>query len=153
MTAVLPTRFSATTSTAFRVSGAVVIETSALIAILLREPDATRLVQAVVEADRALVGAPSLVETAAVMLARKGPGGEVALDALLERLGIETIPFTEDAARLARLAYSRFGKGVGSTAVLNYGDCLAYGAAMAAGESLLFKGDDFSQTDVAAAKY
>ncbi len=60
------------------------------------------------------------------MLAKKGPGGEVALDALLERLGIASEPFTEDGARLARLAYPRFGKGVGSPAVLNYGDCLAY---------------------------
>jgi ribonuclease VapC len=58
------------------------------------------------------------------------------------------VPFTEDAARLARLGYARFGRGVGSPAVLNYGDCLAYGVAMAAREPLLFKGGDFPQTDV-----
>ena len=130
-----------------------VIDTSALVAILLREPEAARLVKAIVESDRPVVGTPSLVEAAAVMLAKKGPGGEVALDALLERLGIKPVPFTEDPARLARLGYSRFGMGVGSPSVLNYGDCLAYGVAMAAGELLLFKGNDFGRTDVAIASY
>ena len=88
-------------------------------AILLAEPEASRLVKAIMEAERALVGTPTLVEVAAVMLAKKGPGGEIALDALMERLGIEPAPLTEDAARLARLGYSRFGKGVGSPGVLN----------------------------------
>ena len=130
-----------------------VIDTSALLAILLNEPEAPQLVKAIMGAERAVVGTPSLVEAAAVMLAKKGPGGEVALDALLERLGIDSDPFTEDGARLARLAYSRFGKGVGSPGVLNYGDCLAYGMAMASREPLLFKGDDFSKTDVTRAEY
>ncbi len=130
-----------------------VIDTSALVAILLRESEAPRLVKAIMSAEQAVVGTPSLVEAAAVMLAKKGPGGEVALDALLVRLGIDSEPFTADAARLARLAYSRFGKGVGSPGVLNYGDCLAYGMAMASREPLLFKGDDFSETDVTPAEY
>ena len=108
-----------------------VIDASALLAILLSEPEAPRLVKAIMSAERAIVATPSLVEAAAVMLAKKGPGGEVALDALLERLGIDTEPFTEDGARLARLAYSRFGKGVGSPAVLNYGHGLAYGIDLA----------------------
>jgi ribonuclease VapC len=88
-----------------------------------------------------------------VMLARKGPAGEIALDALLRRLGVSVIPMSEDAARLARLAYARFGKGVGSPGVLNYGDCLAYGVAMAARQPLLFKGEDFGRTDVTAARF
>ena len=129
------------------------VDTSALVAILLAEPEASRLVKAIMEAERALVGTPTLVEVAEVMLAKKGPGGEIALDALMERLGIEPVPLTEDAARLARLGYSRFGKGVGSPGVLNYGDCLAYGAAMAAREPLLSKGDDFGHTDIAVASY
>jgi ribonuclease VapC len=87
------------------------------------------------------------------MLARKGPGGEVALDALIERLGIRIVPISETAARLARLAYARFGKGIGDPGVLNFGDCLAYGVAMAERQRLLFKGDDFSQTDVPTAEY
>lgn len=128
-----------------------VIDSSALLAILLSEPEAPELVQALAGAETRKIGAPTLVEAAAVMTARKGPAGEIALEALLRRLGIEVVPFTEDAARLARLGYSRFGKGVGSPAVLNYGDCLSYGTALAAREPLLFKGDDFSQTDVTPA--
>ena len=66
-----------------------VIDTSALLAILLSEPEAPRFIKAIMSAERVVVGTPSLVEASAVMLARKGPGGEVALDALLERLGID----------------------------------------------------------------
>ena len=87
------------------------------------------------------------------MQARKGPGGEIALDALLERLDIGLVALSADGSRLARLGYARFGKGVGSPGVLNYGDCLAYGVAMAAREPLLFKGEDFAQTDVGVAAY
>ena len=100
-----------------------------------------------------LVGAPTIVETSAVLTARKGSGGEVALDALLERMKVEVVPMSVDAARLARLAYARFGKGVGQPGVLNYGDCLSYGIAMAEREPLLFKGDDFGRTDVVAVEY
>jgi ribonuclease VapC len=111
------------------------------------------MVRAVAEDERRLVGAPTLVEASAVMLAKKGGAGEVALDALLERLGVEVVPMSVGAARLARLAYARFGKGVGDPAVLNYGDCLSYGVAMAEREPLLFKGDDFAHTDVAVVAY
>lgn len=130
-----------------------VLDTSALIAILLGEPEAPALVRAIAADSERLLGAPSLVEASAVMLARKGPGGEIALDALLERLGVRVIPMSESAARLGRLAYSRFGKGIGDPAVLNFGDCLAYGVAMAERQPLLFKGDDFSRTDVVAAPW
>ncbi len=125
-----------------------VIDSSALIAILLGEPDAHDLVRAVARSGDRILGAPTWVEASAVMLAKKGPAGEVALDALIERMRIRIVPLSVDAARLARLAYARFGKGVGDPPVLNYGDCLAYGAAMAEGHPLLFKGDDFSRTDV-----
>jgi len=87
------------------------------------------------------------------MHAKKGPGGEVALDALLNRLDVGIVPMSLPAARLGRLAYARFGKGVGDPAVLNYGDCLAYGVAMAERQPLLYTGDDFSATDVVAASY
>jgi len=130
-----------------------VLDTSALVAILLAEPEAGRLVRAIGRAPERVVGAPTLVEAAAVMMARKGGGGEIALDALLRRLGVGVVDMTEDAARLARLAHARFGKGVGSPPVLNHGDCLAYGVAMARGEPLLFKGDDFARTDVTAAPW
>lgn len=129
------------------------LDTSALLAILFGEPEAAAMVRAVARDPVRLVGAPTLVEAAAVMTARKGSGGEVALDALLERMKVEVAPMSVDAARLARLAYARFGKGVGDPAVLNYGDCLSYGVAMAEREPLLFKGDDFGRTDVGVAPY
>lgn len=130
-----------------------VLDTSALIAILVGEPESARMVRAISRAPARLAGAPTLVEAAAVMMARKGSGGEIALDALLHRLGVTVVDMTPDAARLARLAYTRFGKGVGSPGVLNFGDCLAYGVAMAAREPLLFKGDDFASTDVQVAAW
>jgi len=130
-----------------------VLDTSALLAILFAEPESQAMVRAVAEDERRLVGAPTLVEASAVMLAKKGGAGEVALDALLERLGVEVVPMSVGAARLARLAYARFGKGVGDPAVLDYGDCLSYGVAMAEREPLLFKGADFAHTDVAVVAY
>lgn len=130
-----------------------VIETSALVAILLAEPEAERLVRAIGGAEPRLVGAPTVFEAAAVMLARKGPAGEIALDALLQRLAVEIVPMSVAAAVLARSAYQRYGRGVGSPGVLNYGDCLSYGIAMAEGDALLFTGNDFSRTDVSAAAY
>ena len=130
-----------------------IIDTSALIAILFDEAPAARLVDAIAASELRRVGAPSLVETAAVMNARKGPAGEIVLDALMARLGIGVAPFTADAAARARAAYQRFGRGVGSPGVLNFGDCLAYGIAKSVGEPLLFVGDDFSRTDVEVAPY
>ncbi len=130
-----------------------VIDTSALIAILFDEPEAARLIRAIAAAPVAIVGAPTLVETGAVMLAKKGGSGGVALDALIQRLGITIEPMSYEAAEFARSAYGRYGKGVGSPGVLNYGDCLSCGVAQALGEPLLFKGDDFSRTDVLKAEY
>lgn len=130
-----------------------VLDTSALIAILLGEVESDAMLRAVAEDEVRLVGAPTLVEAAAVMHARKGPGGEVALDALLERMDVRVVEMSLSAAKLARLAYGRFGKGVGDPGVLNFGDCLAYGVAMAEAEPLLFKGEDFGRTDVEAVEY
>jgi ribonuclease VapC len=130
-----------------------VIDSSALIAILLGEPEAPRLAAAIAADANRFVAAPTLIEAAAVMLTRKGAQGEIALDALLQRLDIRTVPFTVEAAAHARSAYRRFGKGVGSPAVLNYGDCLSYGTAIALGEPLLFKGNDFPRTDIQTAAY
>lgn len=130
-----------------------VLDTSALLAILFDEPEAEAMVRAIAADERRLVGAPTWVEASAVMVARKGSGGEVALDALFERLSIDLIAMSVDAARLARLAYGRFGKGVGRPAVLDYGDCLSYGVAMAEGERLLCKGEDFARTDIELVAY
>ena len=130
-----------------------IVDTSALLAILFDEREASDMVAALSAAPVRFVTAPTLVEASAVLYARKGPGGDLALDALLQRLSILTIDMNAVAAAFARGAYRRFGKGVGSPAVLNYGDCLAYGVAMATGQPLLFKGADFAQTDVVVATY
>lgn len=129
------------------------LDTSALVAILLGEPEASAMIAAIVSAPSRFVAAPTLVEASAVLFARKGAGGDVALDALLQRLSIVTVPLSLDAASLARGAFRRFGKGVGNPAVLNYGDCLAYGAAKASGLPLLCKGNDFAVTDVELVGY
>jgi ribonuclease VapC len=139
------------TNSAFQAE--MVIDSSSLLAILLSEPEASRLTEAIASDGMRLLGAPTVAEAAAVMLARKGPQGEIALDALLHRLDIEVIPMSPEAAGFARSAYARYGRGVGSPGVLNYGGCLSYGLAKAAGEPLLFKGDDFAKTDIAPARY
>jgi ribonuclease VapC len=130
-----------------------VLDTSALLAILFAEPESERMVRAVAASGTRLVGAATFVEVSAVMYARKGSGGEVALDALLERMDIEVVEVSVPAARLARLAYSRYVRGVGDPPVLNFGDSLSYGVAMAFREPLLFKGTDFGATDVEVAEY
>jgi ribonuclease VapC len=130
-----------------------VIDSSALVAILLAEPESQRLVQAIADADERVVAAPTIVEAAAVMLARRGAGGEIALDALVQRLDIEIVAMSSDAANFARRGYRRYGRGVGSPGTLNYGDCLAYGVAMSRGAPLLCKGEDFATTDVPVAAY
>lgn len=130
-----------------------VIDTSAIVAILLSEPEAIPLVHAISAAPIRMIAAPTLVEASAVLWARKGPSGDVALDALLQRLSIITVAVSPEAAAYAREAFRRFGKGVGQTGVLNYGDCLAYGVAVAMGRALLFKGNDFARRDVAVAEY
>lgn len=129
-----------------------VVDTSVLVAALLGEPGADALIEVLMEPGPRLVGAPTVVEAAAVMLARKGPQGEIALDALLQRLDVEVVEMSPEAAAFARSAYARYGKGVGSPGVLNYGDCLSYGVARALDQPLLFKGDDFAQTDVESAR-
>jgi ribonuclease VapC len=131
----------------------VVIDTSAILAILFDESEATRLIDAIDSDPVRAVGAPTLVEAGAVIVARKGSAGAVALDALMQRCDMTVEPISADAADFARSAYSRYGKGVGSPGVLNYGDCLSYGIAQALNQPLLFKGDDFSYTDVVVVKY
>ena len=130
-----------------------VIDSSALLAILLDEPEAVRLLVALEATEERHLTAPSLVELSAVVLARKGMPGEIALDALLQRLEIDVVAMSPEAAVSARSAYRRFGKGIGSPGVLNFGDCLVYGVAATRGEEVLCKGGDFAHTDIALAAY
>jgi ribonuclease VapC len=124
-----------------------VIDTSALIALLLNEEDAGRLAQAIEGDSLRLLSAANLVETSIVIESRKGEAGGRELDLLLYRAAIEIVPVDHDQAEIARIAWRRFGKGR-HPAGLNYGDCFAYALAKSRRQSLLFQGDDFSRTDI-----
>jgi ribonuclease VapC len=129
-----------------------VVDTSALVAILFGEPEAESFARAISEDARSLVSSFAVLETSVVLLARKGMGGPPLLDALLRSARLETVPLTADQAEIARSAYARFGKGR-HPAALNLGDCCSYALARASGEPLLFKGQDFAQTDIDAATH
>ena len=128
-----------------------VIDTSALVAILLAEPGHERLNERIVIDSRRLVSAATVVEAGIVLLSRRGGHNEPLLDVFLHDAGIEIVPVDTEQARLARDAFRRFGKGRHS-AGLNFGDCFAYALSAVTGEPLLYKGDDFDRTDVAAAR-
>lgn len=129
-----------------------VIDTSALVALLQGEPDAGEFSQVLAEAHDPVISAATLVEAAIVLGARAGDAGVAALDELLAAAAVRVVAVDEAQARAARDAYRRFGKGR-HAAGLNYGDCFAYALAHTTGDSILFKGDDFSQTDVADARH
>lgn len=127
-----------------------VIDTSAILAIILNEPEATDLERRIVADPVRLISAATLLEAAIVIEARLGDAGGREFDLWLHRLDAETVPVDAEQADMARRAWRRFGKGR-HPAGLNYGDCFAYALAATRGEPLLFKGEDFSRTDLAAA--
>ena len=127
-----------------------VIDTSALIAILFGEPEALSFTRAVADDPRKLISAFNALETGIVVEARKGEAGGRELDLLLHRAQIEIVAMNADQAELARTAWRQYGKG-NHPASLNIGDCCAYALAKYSGEPLLFKGNDFSQIDIRAA--
>jgi ribonuclease VapC len=116
------------------------------------EPEARRLTTAIAGSPLCRLPASCLVETSILMLSRGGEDGVRDLDLYLARSRMEIVPLTESQAGLARDAFRRFGKGR-HPARLNFGDCMAYALAKETGDELLFKGTDFSQTDIAAATY
>ena len=128
-----------------------VIDSSALIALLLSEPETDAFVTAIAGSSIRLISAASYLETTIVMLSRSGSEGQRKLDRLLTDLAATVFPFTLDQAVLAVEAYKRYGKGSGHPAGLNFGDCFTYGLAKLTGEPVLFKGNDFSRTDLASA--
>ena len=124
-----------------------VIETSALVAMLTDEPEAQRF-EAAVEADPVrLMSTASYLEAAIVVEQRFGEPGGRELDLWLHRAGVDLVGVDADQADIARSAYRRFGKGR-NRAGLNYGDCFAYALAKVSGEPLLYKGDDFAHTGI-----
>jgi ribonuclease VapC len=127
-----------------------IVDTSALIAILFKEAEAADFITAIDAADAIAIAAPTLVEATLVSESRIGPAMRVELDDLVRTMQPEVVPFTSDLAEIARDGWRRFGKG-NHPAGLNLGDCFAYALAKARNEPLLFKGTDFAQTDVKAA--
>ena len=125
-----------------------VIDTSALIAILEDEPEASQFSEAIAQARLRLLSAVSLVETSIVIENRRGAAGKHALDVLLEKAEIEIMNVTAEQAEIARQAYRTYGKGQGHPAQLNFGDCFAYALAKILEQPLLFKGEDFNKTDI-----
>ena len=129
-----------------------VIDTSALIAILLREPPADRLVTALEGDPVHLVSAATVLETSLVMLGRYGENGEPQLDRLLRSIGADVVPVDDEQLAIARDGALRFGRGR-HKAALNFGDCFSYALSAARGEPLLFVGTDFAKTDVAVCRW
>lgn len=127
-----------------------IVDTSALLAILFNESDAEIYARAIAGAGNCRISAANYLESAIVVEAQTRESGSRQFDAFFRRAGIVIEPVTEEQAHAARQAYSDFGRGR-HRAGLNFGDCFAYALAKTRGEALLFKGEDFSRTDVASA--
>jgi len=129
----------------------VIIDTSAVVAILRDEPDAETLARAIEADDDRRMSAVSYVEAAVVIDGSRDPVASRRFDEAIDVAGITIEPVTERQALLARAAYRDFGKGSGHPAKLNFGDCFSYALASDSGQPLLFKGNDFGHTDVTSA--
>ena len=127
-----------------------VIDTSALIAILLNEAESEAFAKAIAADPKRLISAFNLLETAIVIEAKKGEAGGIELDLLLHRARMEIVAISAEQVELARTAWRLYGKG-NHPAGLNIGDCCAYALAKYSGEPLLFKGGDFALTDIPSA--
>ncbi len=128
----------------------IVIDTSAVVAILRDEPERRMFNEAIEEAKRCLMSAVSFVEASMVMEGRMGYDGLRDFDLFVLKAGIEIVPVDVEQANIAREAFRTFGKGR-HAANLNFGDCFSYALAKAMDAALLFKGQDFSRTDIEAA--
>ena len=127
-----------------------IVDSSALIAVLFNEPDAPIYAATIANAASCRISAANYVETAVVVESQSPIAGARQFDTFMRRAGITVEPVTEEQALLARQAYADFGKGR-HPAGLNFGDCFSYALAKAYREPLLFKGEDFSRTDIEAA--
>ena len=127
-----------------------VLDTSAVLAMLFLEPEAEAFARAVARAEYRRISAANLLEAGIVADHQADARAGRQLDALVARIELSTEPVTAEHVRIARQAYLDFGKG-NHPAGLNFGDCFAYALAKATGEPLLFKGDDFQRTDIQAA--
>lgn len=129
-----------------------VIDTSAVLAILQNEPERRAINEAVEAADTRAMSVATLVESSIVLEARYGPEGVRDLDLYVAKAQVALVPVDAEQAHLARDAFRKYGKGR-HRAGLNFGDCFSYALARSLAEPLLFKGDDFMHTDLVAAHY
>ena len=127
-----------------------IVDSSAVLAVLYREPDAERYERVIAESPNCRMSVANMLEASIVLEGRGGTAAGHELDVFLQSAAIELAPVTVEHAEAARRAWRRFGKG-NHPAALNFGDCFAYALANVTGEPLLFKGEDFSQTDIEAA--
>jgi ribonuclease VapC len=127
-----------------------IVDTSAVLAILFEESDAELYARALTQADSCRMSAASFVEAAVVIDAQTKDSGSRQFDAFIRRAAVAIEPVTEEQAHIARQAYADFGKGR-HPAGLNFGDCFSYALAKVTGERLLFKGKDFKETDIVSA--
>ena len=128
-----------------------IVDTSAIVAILRDEPEARTFAEAIAGASSPRVSAVNFVEAAAVIDAARNPVASRRFDDFMREAQFIIEPVNDEQARIAREAYRDFGKGSGHAAGLNFGDCFAYALARATGEPILFKGDDFRHTDLPSA--
>jgi ribonuclease VapC len=126
------------------------LDSSALIAVMFGEHGHLDLIDRILAADHVRVAAPTLVETSMVFVSRRKTPAVSEVGALVQELGVTVVPFGEREWHAAVDAFQRFGRGR-HKAALNFGDCLAYSAAAAANDTLLFVGDDFAKTDITPA--
>lgn len=126
-----------------------IVDSSALLALLFREAIADRIEEALASAELVAMGAPTLAEAGIVLAAKLGADSRAVLAVLVEQLDLAIIPFTAAHGREARDAFLRYGRGR-HPAALNIGDCLSYAVAKLAGQPLLYVGDDFRRTDLVA---
>lgn len=124
-----------------------VVDTSAIVAILWKDPEGVRFLDVIETSDRRRMSAATFVEASIVVEKKRGAEGVRELDAFLTTAAIDVVAVDARQAQVARRAYTVYGKGR-HRAALNYGDCFSYALATTLGEPLLFKGDDFSHTDV-----
>lgn len=127
-----------------------IVDTSALAAVLFGEPEAAFYTRLIHDADRCLISAGNFLELAMVIESQIGPDASRQCDAFIRGAAIIIEPFTVEQAHVARKAFIAYGKGR-HPAALNFGDCFAYALAKTTGEPLLFKGEDFKKTDITSA--
>jgi ribonuclease VapC len=127
-----------------------VVDTSAVVAVLLSEPECDELIGLLADAEDPLISAATLLEASIVMQTKTGDDGIADLDELLSAAAVRCVAVDGAQARVARDAFGRYGKGR-APAALNFGDCFSYALAKSRGRPLLFKGSDFPQTDIAPA--